>query len=587
MQFNNVEDNLRTFIDTIKESNPNIYLDSLLTLIVSFVNILKESIENEDIKDINWENPSIKLDYLISTDETSNEIIFLKQPKTNNFVENTIGKHYIDVFKAITKGIYIVKIKNNSVRNIPDSVLKEFKELDYEKQIIAIDRYLKITPLIIRPNIAKPGLTINVHPLTIDKNLNQKFFSVSLNIDINNFKPSKWSEKTLREFWKTIIEHILSKPSEIKSENILNSDFISLPTPDMKPINNTNKLIKTSLHTELQKFGKKPKKYQSSIFDMLDPIDEETKKDITGYQINVVGIENTQAQNQALFAIQKLLDQTGYKGNIKGNQLNSDDNSFKFNGTLPYLKFTFSDYLEAYGVNKKKTSRGKMEYNSNERSESIKALNELSQKKYIFYYARKYWKDGKELFDVIKTVRPIFNIIEGYEAVEDSDINIMNTGETSDSLNEKLKVIAIEPCPILVDQIDTYFVLKPANCYEEIKLLVGKTSKYVPLFIDFLRAEVAKREINSRKNDINWTMEFNYETLAHKLRMEGFIKAKQTKRIKQSLEKCYKIASQLGYLINYQTIKGSNMEIEQLSLNPDKFKRVKEIDEERKKVELI
>lgn len=586
MQFNSVEDNLTTFIDTIKENNPNIYLDSLLTLIVSFVNILKESIENEDIKDINWEKPFIKLDYLISKDETSNEIIFLKQPSINDFVENTIGKHYIDVFKAITKGIYIIKENNSSVRNIPDSILNEFKELAYEKQIIAIDNYLKITPLILRPNTAKPGLTINVYPLIIDKNLNQKFFSVLLSIDVNSFKPSKWSEKTLAEFWKTIIDHILSKSPETISDNLLNSDFISLPTPNMKPVNNINKLIKTSLHTELQKFGKKPKKNQSSIFDMLDPIDEETKKDITGYQINVVGIENTQAQNQALFAIQKLLDQTGYKGNIKGNQLNSDDNSFKFNGHLPYLKFTFSDYLEAYGVTKRKTPRGKMEYNSNERSESIKALNELSQKRYIFYYARKYWKDDKELFDVIKTVRPIFNIVEGYEALEDSDINIMNTGETSDSLNEKLRVIAIEPCPILVDQIDTYFVLKPANCYEEIKLLVGKTSKYVPLFIDFLRAEVAKREINSRKNDIDWILELNYETLAHKLRMESFIKAKQTKRIRQTLEKCYKIASELGYLLNYKTINGSNMEIEQLSLNPDKFKRVKEIDEERKKVEL-
>lgn len=585
MQLNQTDDNLITFIDKIKENNPNI--NSLLTLMVNFITILRESIENKNIKDISWDNPSIKLEYLISTDETSKEIIFLKPHSINSFIENTVERHYIDTFKSITKGIYIIKEKNSSTRNIPDSILEEFKKLPYEEQIIAIDNYLKIDPLIIRPNNNKPGLTITIYPLIIDKDTNQKFFSVLLHVDINSFKPSKWTEKTKNEFWTTIIDYILKISSDSISENTFSPEFVSLPTPKMISVNTTNKLIKTSLHTELQKFGKKPKKNQSSLFDLLDPIDEETKKDITGYQINVVGIENTQAQNQALFAIQKLLDQTGYKGNIKGKQLSTDDNSFKFNGNLPFLKFTFSDYLEAYGVTKRKTPRGKMEYNSNERAESLKALTELSQKKYIFYYARKYWKDGKELFDVIKTVRPIFNIIEGYEAIENSEINIMNTGETSESLNEKLKIIAIEPCPILVDQIDTYFVLKPANCYEEIKLLVGKTSKYVPLFIDFLRAEVAKREINSRGNDIDWLLELNYETLAHKLRMEGFIKAKQTKRIRETLDKCYTIASQLGYLLDYKTINGSNLEIERLSLNPDKFKRVKEIDEERKKVELI
>ena len=43
------------------------------------------------------------------------------------------------------------------------------------------------------------------------------------------------------------------------------------------------------------------------------------------------------------------------------------DNSFKFSGYLPVLKITASQYLDAYGVNKKETERNKTEYNSNER----------------------------------------------------------------------------------------------------------------------------------------------------------------------------------------------------------------------------
>lgn len=44
--------------------------------------------------------------------------------------------------------------------------------------------------------------------------------------------------------------------------------------------------------------------------------------------------------------------------------------------------------------------------------------------------------------------------------------------------------------------------------------------------------------------------------------------------------------SRLKYLKNYETINGSSMEIERLSLNPDKFRRVKEIDEKRKMLHL-
>lgn len=579
MQDSRLEDNFFYFVNKITKDNNIISLNSISNLLLKFIYALKESIENSEEKEITWEHPSIKIEYPIETSNNGNEYIFIKEKNNENFIEKAIKKNYLLIFKTITKDIQIVSEKNSYSKKIPDHILDKIKKLPEEEQMKEIDNFLLIEQLVISPLDNKPPLVITFQPMINTKNT--KFFTVLVNLDCKGYKPSRWSEKSKSEFWESLINYI----SKISNSNFDIHQENFFPTPKPLPIEKKNKLIKTSLHSELQKFGKKPKSNQSSIFDLLDPIDDETKKDIIKYQIEVIGIDNTHAQNQALFAIQKILSESGYKGNEEGKKLSNEENSFKFTGFLPSVKFTPHQYLEAYGVSKRKTPRGKLEYNSNERIEAFKVLRELSEKRYLFFYEKKYWKDGKELFDVVKTVRPIFNIIEGYESLNLEERNALK--QKDESLDEKLKFIVIEPCPILVDQINSYFVLKPANCYQEIRLLVGKTSKYVPLFIDYLRAEVTKREISAKGKDINWKIDINYETLAYKLRMDKLIKDYKTKKIKEELSKCYKIAQDLGYLSEYETIvsESNNTTIEKLTLNPDKFKRVKEIDEEIIKIE--
>lgn len=566
----------------IKDKNLKINFEALSKLLHSFILSIKKSLENKDNNDITWENPHLKLEYPLEMDEKTLDITFIKDE--NNFIEKTLEKDYIKIFNSFTNNIKIINTKNGVKHDFPENILKQIKKLNSEEQIKSINNYLKIEPLIIKAEKNKPSLSIYFNNLLFDEETNKKYFSVILSLNCENYKPSTWSEKTKIEFW----DNLLNATSDFPKNNNLAFDFfnevisIPLPNPNIKANNKKEKLIKTSLHTELQKFGKKPKTDSDTIFDIVpSPIDEETKKAIKKFQINVVGIDNTQAQNNALFAIQKLLSETNYKGNIEGKNILDDENSFKFQGYLPFMKFTATEYLDAFGVKKKKSNRGKAEYNSNERTEAIKALKDLSEKKYLLYYERKYWKDGKEVLDIIKTVRPLFNIIEGYEAIDISERDEI----LSDANNEKIKFIVIEPCPALVDQIDNYFILKPANCYQEIRLLVGKTSKYVHLFIDYLLTEVTKREISSKGEELNWIIEINYENLAYKLRMESFIKTKQVKRIKQNLEKCYSVAKQLGYIISSETISGKTKEYEKLILNPDKFKKVKEIDQKIKTIE--
>lgn len=89
----------------------------------------------------------------------------------------------------------------------------------------------------------------------------------------------------------------------------------------------------------------------------------------------------------------------------------------------------------------------------------------------------------------------------------------------------------------------------------------------------------------AKKEEIEWVIEINFETLAYKLRMEKMIQEKRVTRVKTYLEKCYESAKKLDYLLEYSTVKGTAKDIEKLVLNPEKFKRVKEINEELQKGE--
>jgi hypothetical protein len=271
----------------------------------------------------------------------------------------------------------------------------------------------------------------------------------------------------------------------------------------------SNNLVKVALHLENQKFGKKT---QLELFENIKKEDTNLSKEIRGYEIKTIGINNTQAQNNALFAIQKLLTKTNYKGNNGIETITTESNDVI---NLPMLKITISKYLEAYGLRKRMTKRGYKEYRSNERDEALKALRDLHNNRYLLIYERKYWIQNKkgqpeERYDLIRKVAPLINIVEGYKELTKSERDIVIKGDDDTETNDKLKYLVLEPSPLLVDQIDTYFILKPANYREEIKALSGSTKKSSKVydFIDFL---ITQTELKRRTKD-ELVIRIDYET---------------------------------------------------------------------------
>lgn len=518
--------------------------------IIDFIQILKTAIEDPKQRRITWNKPFIQIKLRRGVCETCLE----KKPEDE---------------------------RNKADIEAMEEPIQELEEL-WKKEIFAfpITVELENTKEVGKHEFKDGLLRMRFYPRKSCIRF-PLYYLIYVGLDFKDSKLNLLNKKDKQKFWDLLIKRLTN------GLELTEVHFEDLGPAIVQPARRET-TIKAGLHLELQKRGRKPEPDQRSLFDLLD---EPTKKEAVKYGVEVVGVDLTDAQNKAVFAVQSLLNNTDYRGNLPGRQVDNKENTFKFSGSVPVLKFTPAEYFEAYGVGKRATSRGYMEYNANERAEALKALRDLHVNKFLFYYERRYWgKNNKgqeeELFDVIRTVRPLIIIIEGYEALTRSERDTLRSGATTQETEDKLKVIVIELSPIFVDQIKSYFVVKPANCYQEIKLLAPHASKYVSRFIDYLRSEVAKREIASKgKGNQNWAIKVNYETLAYTLRMYSWIKGKQWNQIRGSLKKCYETAKQLGYLLDYKTIQGVTKELEELTLNPEKFYRVKEMEEKGKKIE--
>jgi hypothetical protein len=372
-------------------------------------------------------------------------------------------------------------------------------------------------------------------------------------------------------------EEVLIK---ITDENLLKlfDQEISIYKKPQKPViqKPSTELVKVGLHSELQKF-----EYG------LRPISE---KDTKEYGVEVIGLDLALPQDRAMFALQKLFNDTNYEGNIPGREMNSeiDNNKFKFKGYLPALKFTPSQYLEAFGVKKYETERGFKEYGGAERKWALDALLELAMKHFLFVYKRKYCLEnnkGKKIqrTDRIEVIAPLIKIMRGWEALTKKEDILLSKGISTQATDKKLKAIAIEiePAPIMVQDINSYFLLKPANFFQEIKLKYPGTSKSTYLFIDWL---IAQAELKRRKRK-SLIIEENFETIAAHLRMNSYLKNKKITMIRQIMNNCYKRTKEFGYLLSHETIQGQTKELDRLVLNPEKFRQVRKIDRERKRLE--
>ncbi len=204
----------------------------------------------------------------------------------------------------------------------------------------------------------------------------------------------------------------------------------------------------------------------------------------------------------------------------------------------------------------------------------MKALRALANRKYKIIYERKRWdKKGKELTDVIITESSLIQIVWGLIGLSVEEKKKWDEGRFSENEFMDRSTIAVEFSPIMVDQIDGYFLLIPSSFYEDIKAQIpaAKYSQYIPLFLEWL---ILQAEIQRRART-GWKIIINYKKLADKLGMGKLLRQRKWKAIRANLEECYDVAIKLGYIEKATTEEGRFDSKEVILLNKARFGKEK------------
>lgn len=285
-----------------------------------------------------------------------------------------------------------------------------------------------------------------------------------------------------------------------------------------------NKLVRVGLHLQMLKFG--------PVYDPTKPTLDDNVKDIAVISkarqrhITHIGIELSYAENRALFAVQRLLDDTAFRGNTRPVKL-SHGNPYKMKGNQPVLEVKIPEYLDAYGVKKKKSSRQKQEFSAKGRTSALAALESLAKKSFLLVYQRDVYdpkKQGRVLrSELIETVDKLFELKKA---------------------NGRL---TITPSPIMFDQEDTYYMILPADLYTAV---VMDKQRSMLLFIEYLFYHYEKNRVGGGIKKYEFTRQM--ETIAEEIGLGNLISSRQWSKIRSILNEYYEFAKQKGYLIKYE-----------------------------------
>jgi hypothetical protein len=308
--------------------------------------------------------------------------------------------------------------------------------------------------------------------------------------------------------------------------------------------------FKAGMEVERQKFGK-PEYSQLLLGEDAD---------IRGGAISY-GLDLTKPQARALDAIQKLLDATDYQGNMEGEELHSID--FKWQGYIPTLSFTPTEFYQAYGLE----PAGDGRYHGSLAQEAIEGLKSLMIARYRLVYDRTVYKGGKKSIEAIRVTAPIISSVgEAFQDITEEELELVKAGqELSERRNTK---IIITPSPILLDRIhESWYLLKPASFFTEIQeLYPGKRyPDEVWLFLNWL--------LTWNKKEVR----INKKNLAVILRMDSLIRNRRKADIDKRIAEALDVAMKLEYLLSYEIQPiGSHGEYRiDMKLNPERIKRIK------------
>jgi len=301
-------------------------------------------------------------------------------------------------------------------------------------------------------------------------------------------------------------------------------------------------LYKGSMHLELQKFGRSSREAQIGLFDQ--------QQGLQGSGVEVTGLDLSVTQDQVLSALQQLLDRTGYDGNLPGEERHSET----YQGTLPRLAVSYSDFFAACGLKPVRTGHHKQE------QDMLQALQSLADPKWRVFYTRRRYTGKQRRSDVIRWTGPLLTLeqVDVYQDLDDEEANRVQAGEDRPGRKSGMVVLFSS---LLVDQLQTFYVLRPTGLHQEIKELMPRGPRAVSLFVEWL--------LTLNRSPFN----ISKEKLIEKLRLDDlYHRQRQKARVNKQLQEAIEMATKLEYLLDWQQ-DATGMFV--FHLNPERCHRLK------------
>ncbi|MHB8277886.1 MAG: hypothetical protein ACYDIA_09565 [Candidatus Humimicrobiaceae bacterium] len=345
---------------------------------------------------------------------------------------------------------------------------------------------------------------------------------------------------------------------------------------ELKKLVGVESLVKVAIPLQKQLLGLRPQVLKNGVVINKDTRQlalSELFEDFSYIQkaekgnIEYIGFNLNRSQDRAVLAIQKLLNENNYQSNATEEQLQQLEN---IRDTALTLIFTPSQYYEAYEVTKYKTSRDKEEWSSGESKNALKALEDISMTKGIVAYNtldREATKKAKQnRFKRIEFTTSLLDRAYIYNNLTEEETEL----NTNARLNKKIKYIVIRPSKIFMDQIENgYFSLLPASLYADIeKLFPNDKSRQLPFLIKWIGLKVTENRIKTLDHKI----EINLLNLAADLRMENYLRANKTGKVKSIIKDKLEKVTQYGALTRYTIEKGKKGQDKVVMyINPRRF----------------
>jgi len=219
---------------------------------------------------------------------------------------------------------------------------------------------------------------------------------------------------------------------------------------------------------------------------------------------------------------------------------------------MPIIRVTQAELIRLSGFS---TSQG-------DKVDVINSLQYLATNQFCFYWNR-LKRNDKDI--PVKDRKGIYVKEEVMEVGTLLRVKVIKSDEGIFQYYE------IQPSPVMLDQLETYFVMVPNNWREEVKLITGKTaSSYTYMFLFWLRTEFDKiRSHNDKKNSKErpFTITKKWSDIAITLNMPETMYKRNRARAEKIIKEAYDVASKIGYLDKVDTSGGADV----LFLNKNYF----------------